>query len=132
MTLLAPAAGLAALLLIGVALLQLALASGAPWGAYAWGGEHTGTLPQRLRIGSALSAPLLLFMALVVLVRGRLIWPEAAGEMDWAVWLIALFMVINTAANRRSKSAEERRVMGPLTALIAILLVVVQLNQPPV
>jgi hypothetical protein len=37
----------------GLAVFQLLLAAGVPWGEAAWGGSHEGTLPASLRIGSA-------------------------------------------------------------------------------
>ena len=39
-----------------VAAFQVALAAGAPWGRAAWGGQHQGRLPARLRIASAVAA----------------------------------------------------------------------------
>lgn len=122
------AASAAAILLLAVAVFQLALALGAPLGAYAWGGENEGVLPRRLRIGSAISAPLLVAMAAIVLIAAGLLLPEWQAEMSWAVWMIFLFMVINTAGNFRSASRGERRVMAPLTLVIAVLLLVVQLS----
>jgi hypothetical protein len=129
-TLVALAGGAAALLLAAVSVLQAALALGAPLGAYAWGGEHDGVLPGRLRRGSAVSAPLLLAMAGIVLIRAGLILPEWRPGMDWAVWLIFLFMVVNSGANWRSKSRQERMVMTPVTVAIAALLLYVQLTAP--
>src|SRR5687768_719411 len=41
--------------LTALAVFQVALASGAPWGRYAWGGQHEGALPAPLRVGSAVS-----------------------------------------------------------------------------
>lgn len=122
------AAGLAALLLAAVAAFQAALALGAPFGAYAWGGKHDGPLPERLRFGSAISAPLLLGMAAIILVRGGIIWPTFQPAAVWAVWAIFLFMVINTVANWRSESPKERRVMTPLTLAIAVAILVLQLS----
>jgi hypothetical protein len=118
----------AALLLCAIAVFQIALALGAPLGAYAWGGEHPGVLPRRLRTGSAVSAPLLLAMAVIVATSAGLILPEWRRDLSWATWLIFLFMVINTGANWRSKSRQERRLMTPVTLVIAALLLVVQFS----
>jgi len=128
MSLVPLAAGIAALLLAGVAIFQFALALGAPLGAYAWGGRHAGALPDRLRVGSGLSALILLALAAIVLIRGGIIYPAWQGAMGVAVWVVFLFMVVNTFANLRSESVGERRVMAPLTAAIAILLGFVQIS----
>lgn len=122
------AALLAALLMFGVAIFQVALAMRAPYGAYAWGGKAKGVLPERLRRGSGLAAVLLVAMACLVLIRGGLIYPQWQPAMVVAVWMIFLLMVMNTFANLHSLSAEERRVMAPLTAAIAVLLAVLQLS----
>ena len=41
-------------ILLALAIFQLALALGAPLGRFAWGGQHR-VLPVRLRIGSAIA-----------------------------------------------------------------------------
>lgn len=52
------AAAVAIGLLAILAMLQLALALGAPLGVAAWGGGHPGILPRRLRIASAVAGVL--------------------------------------------------------------------------
>lgn len=66
-------------------------------------------------------------MAAIVLIRGGVLYPALSREMDWAVWVILAFMVMNTLVNWRSESDRERRIMTPLTLVIALLLLVVQL-----
>jgi hypothetical protein len=115
------AAVAAALLMVAVAIFQVALALGAPFGAYAWGWTHPGVLPPRLQLGSALSAPLILAMALIVLIRAGVIYPAWSEAMRWPAWIIFGFMVLNTVANSRSGSEKERRVMAPVTLVLALL-----------
>ena len=57
------AAILAAAILAGVALFQVALVLGAPWGEYTQGGSTAGSLPAGQRAVAAVSAVLLLVMA---------------------------------------------------------------------
>ncbi|SFZ81860.1 hypothetical protein SAMN02983003_0737 [Devosia enhydra] len=128
MTLAAGAALLASLLLIGLAGFHAALAMGAPWGAYAWGGQHKGALPQRLQWGSAASVPVVLGMAVVLLIRTGLLHPQLSAAMEWAVWAIFLYLVLNAVANWRSESEQERRVMGPLATGLALLVAIVAFN----
>ncbi len=122
------AAEIAAILFAGLAIFQAALALGAPLAAYAWGGAHEGVLPDRLRMGSALSAPLLVALGAMVLVRARVIYPDWSGELSIAIWVVFLFLVINTSANFRSQSARERRVMFPLALILTLLVGYVALN----
>jgi len=63
------AARLFVVLIACTILFQIALAAGVPWGEFAWGGSHPGTLPRQLRIASGASVAVLLVLAFVVLVR---------------------------------------------------------------
>lgn len=123
---LAMAALLAAILLFVFAVFHAMLALGAPLAAFAWGGQAlNGALPQRLRTGSAILSPFLVAMAALMLIRGGWIYPELAFELTWAVWAIFLFVVTQMFGALRSNSGREKRVMGPLYAIAAILCAIV-------
>ncbi len=109
----------AAVLMLGVAVLQLALALGAPLGAYAWGGRVAGVLPGPLRVGSALSSVLLLGMCVLVLRVGWMSQPTTV-EM-WSARVISGFLALNTLGNLASASPSERRVMTPITLCLTLL-----------
>ncbi len=121
------AAASAAVLLVGVAVFQAALAGGAPLGAMAWGGTREGRLPTPMRLGSAAAVIVLIFAALVVLAQaGVLSWsPVPSGALGAVTWVIAGFMVLNTLGNVASKSRAERLVFGPITAVLAVLCIIV-------
>ncbi|RUT32591.1 hypothetical protein EMQ25_05415 [Arsenicitalea aurantiaca] len=121
----AAAALLSSLLLVGLAGFQLVLALGAPYGAWAWGGRHEGALPERLRLGSALSAPLLLGMAIILGIRGGILYPQWQLAMLPAAWIVFLFLITSAFANLRSASPRERRTMGPLSLVLAGLALIV-------
>ncbi|MCP4304851.1 MAG: hypothetical protein GY788_08265 [bacterium] len=124
------AAVVAAILLGAIALFQLAVAAGAPWGDMAWGGRHDRRLPMRLRVGSAVAAAVLVMAATVVLAQGGVIsWtPVPEGALRTVTWVLAGFMVINTIGNLASASRMERRVFGPATAVLAVLIAVVAIS----
>lgn len=66
----------------GVVSFQVALAAGAPWGAYAMGGAFQGQFPPTLRIAALVQAALIAGMAAVVLSRAGLIlagWSRAGS-----------------------------------------------------
>jgi hypothetical protein len=120
------AALLAGMFLFIFALFHAALALGAPLAAYAWGGQaQPGPLPQRLRTGSTVLAPFLAAMGGLMLIRGGWIYPELAFELTWAVWAIFLFVVTQMFGALRSNSRRERRLMGPLYAVAAVLCAIV-------
>ena len=65
------AASNVAVVLLGViAIFQLGLALGAPWGKAAWGGQNPGVLPTGLRVASGLAA--VVVYPLIALVRAGL------------------------------------------------------------
>jgi hypothetical protein len=116
------AAGAAALLYGIIALFQLALALGAPWGEASWGGQHAGVLPARLRMGSALSALVWLSLGLVVLQVGGLIDPflgERAARI--VLWSATVLIGLSTAANAASRSTLEKIIWTPVAALAFLL-----------
>ena len=125
-----PAAVLAAILFVGMAAFQASLALGAPFGAHVLGGRHAGSLPNRLRLASAIATAILVGAALVVLGRaGAMGWPTGAnGLLAPATWAIAAFLVLNTLGNRASKSRLERTVFAATTAVLALLSTYVALS----
>jgi len=125
----------AALLLMGVALFQAALAVGVPWGSAAYGGGAAGAdgvLPVGLRISSAVAAVVLTIAALVILIRGGVMRVGVRSDRlaRWSAWGIVGFLVLNTLANLSSSNAVERWVLGGITLVLLILCGVVALRGP--
>src|SRR5687768_7880124 len=58
-----------AIVSLGVIAFQIALAAGAPWGAYAMGGAFPGQFPPELRVAAIVQAVLLAGLAAVMLAR---------------------------------------------------------------
>ena len=66
---------------------QVALALGAPWGAYAMGGRYPGKLPPVMRLSAALQGVLLAVLALVVLSAAGLVAPSLDAEFPSLIWV---------------------------------------------
>jgi hypothetical protein len=121
----------AAIALVGVlvilAVFQIALAAGAPLGRLAWGGQNR-VLPTRMRIGSVASVAVYAVMALVALDRSGLIdlVPDLVSGV--AMWVIFGYLVLSIVPNLLSKSPPERAVMAPVTALLAVLALLIALG----
>ena len=104
------AATVAVGLLVVVAVFQLALALGAPFGKAAWGGVHDGVLPARLRAASA-------FVGLVVYPAVIAVVLSASGVIDAdlvpgrgavTMWVLTAIFLLGAMANAVSRSRVER------------------------
>lgn len=126
-------AALAAGGLFLLAVFQVFLALGAPWGRAAWGGTHGDVLPARLRVGSAISAGVLAVGALVVLGRSGYLETESIpfGVFRWGMWALVATISFSALANFASSSRWERLLMGPVALLLALLCLVVTVAGSP-
>lgn len=104
---------------------QLALALGAPWGAYAMGGAFPGRLPKPIRAAALAQAIVLAGLALVVLLAGGVIGTGLPAGWTWVAWVPVGIAVLAVIGNAVTRSAGERRLWLPVAAvmLVASLLV---------
>ena len=100
----------AACLLLSVAVFQLALAAGAPFGRLAWGGRHEGVLPAGLRIASAIAGLVVypVVIAIVLSASGVIDADLVPGQGDEVMWFLAAFFGVGAVANAVSRSPRER------------------------
>jgi hypothetical protein len=122
-------AAIAALLYLAATLVvvgfQVALALGAPWGAYAMGGRSAGRLPPSMRLLALVQAVVLGLLALVVLGSAGLIAIGLVTEWPWLIWLVVAMAVVSVGLNATSRSPGERRLWVPVgLVLLACSLVV--------
>ncbi|HET6671863.1 MAG TPA: hypothetical protein VFG92_00670 [Agromyces sp.] len=123
-----PAAAIALCAILAIlAVFQLALIFGAPIGQFAWGGQHR-VLPMKLRIGSAVSIVIYAIIALLALDRAGLVdvVPEVVSTV--AMWVVFAYFVLGIGMNAISRSKPERYVMTPLSAVLAVLSLLVALG----
>lgn len=108
-----------------VALFQITLILGAPFGAAAFGGANAGQLPQEWRIASAVSACVWLLAALIVLARGGLaIAPLPKAVSRWGTWVVVGFLALGTVLNLASSSPWERFGWAPFALTLMILCII--------
>lgn len=112
----------------GVVLFQIALALGAPWGAYAMGGAFPGRFPPAMRVAAVVQAVLLALMAGVVLARAGLALPGWAAASAWLVWVVVAFCAVAVVLNSISRSAGERRLWVPVTLVMLASSIIVALT----
>lgn len=103
-----------------LALFQIALAFGAPFGRFAWGGRHR-VLPPRLRIGSVVSLVIYALIALIAWDRVGAIELFPSLFSDVAMWVIFAYFVLGILLNGISRSRPERFTMTPVSIVLAAL-----------
>ena len=110
------------------ALFQLAVALGAPWGAYTLGGKYPGQLPSKLRIAALAQILVMVVFALIVLFRAGLIFSELYAVGKVAIWFVVGFFVLGSLANLSTPSKGERLLWGPVNVLMLLMTIVVAVN----
>jgi len=99
---------------------QIALAAGAPWGAFAMGGAYPGQFPPALRVGAIVQAALLAGMATVVLARAGLILPGWSRVSRWLIWFVVAFAALSLLLNLITPSGGERALWAPMAFLLLV------------
>jgi hypothetical protein len=123
------AAIIAAILIAGVAIFQIALSLGAPAGYAAWGGWHEGVLPTRLRIASGFVGIVVYpVLGVYILVSAGVVeatWVPGTGKLG--MWIITGLFTIGGFANFASRSKRERY-WGLVSLAIAVCCAIVALG----
>jgi hypothetical protein len=114
------AAILYAVVMLGVVVFQIALAAGAPWGAYAMGGASPGQFPPAMRVSAIVQAVLLAGMAVVILARAGLVLPGWSRVSLWLVWFVVALTALSLILNLITPSGGERAIWAPTLALLLI------------
>ena len=107
------AATVAIVVLAALAVLQVLVALGRPYGHLVWGGQHR-ILPRRLRIGSAVSILLYAAFAAILLWQAG-VFGDAGAQM--ATWVLFAYFGVGVVLNAISRSRPER-IMGTLASAV--------------
>jgi hypothetical protein len=112
-----------------VALFQIALALGVPWGAYAYGGARTGKLPVGFRINSVVAAAVMVAISGHYLAQLGVFTPflDSAGN-SVVNWVLVAFTGLGAIANNITRSKLERAAWGIPTILMFNAALLVALN----
>ncbi|MFN8487078.1 MAG: hypothetical protein U0350_05755 [Caldilineaceae bacterium] len=108
---------------------QIALAAGAPWGAYAMGGAYPGQFPPALRVAALVQGALLGAMAAIVLARAGLILHRWTRPTRWLVWGVVAFTAVSLVLNLITPSVGERKLWAPVAAVLLVCSSVVALGK---
>ena len=103
-----------------VALFQLALALGAPWGAVAMGGAFPGVYPPAMRAVALVQVLILGGVGLVVCVRAGLVFPWWTAAARWPTWVVVALLVVGVVLNLITPSGLERLIWAPVATLLCL------------
>ncbi len=105
---------------IGLAIFQLLLALGKPYGKAAWGGKHE-ILPVPLRFASLGAILIFIILTLSILEKAHIIFViNNENFVTYAIWIFSFFFSVNTLGNFLSKSKIEKVIMTPVSLLLSI------------
>lgn len=102
----------------GVIAFQLALVSGAPWGAFTQGGGSPGVLAAPARTIAAASAVLLAGMIVIIRARAGLLQAPWATRRASLAWLVVAYCALGVIANAATPSVAERTLWFPVVAIM--------------
>jgi hypothetical protein len=114
----------------GVVAFQVALAAGAPYGAYAMGGVFPGQFPPALRIAALVQAALITVTAAVVMSHAGLVLAEWRGASRRLVWVVVAFSAVSFMLNLLTPNADERAIWAPVALLLLTSSTVVAIKGP--
>ena len=115
-------------ILAALAVLQLLLIMGLPLGRFAWGGQHD-RLSTRLRVSAGIAIVIYAAMAVIALGRADVVVVPVAGlALTISMWVVAAYLCLSVLPNLASKSVSEKRLMAPVSALLAVLAVVIAVS----
>lgn len=95
-------------------LFQVFLALGLPLGEYAWGGVYR-ELPGKLRIGSAVSALMLVIAILAVLSTSEILSVFSFSVSRIILTVYSVIFLLSIIGNLNSKNVKEKRIMIPMS-----------------
>jgi len=118
---------IACVVLGALAVLQICVAAGAPWGRLVWGGAHR-VLPRRLRVASAASVLLYAGFAAVLLSRTGFLPGGDTVVIRVLTWVLFAYFSVGIVMNAISRRRAERLTMTPVCAVLAAATLVVALS----
>jgi hypothetical protein len=110
-----------------VILFQLGLAVGMPWGSASMGGKFPGKYPPRMRIVAIINLLILTFLAIIVLSKAGLVFPQLLSVSATGIWFVVVFSGIGTIMNTITPSKIER-IWAPVAAIQLITSLIVAVS----
>lgn len=101
-----------------VAVFQLALAGGLPWGGIALAGKFPGQLPLAMRIVAFVQAVVMGSLAAVVCTRAGIVFPHWLLLSEKLCWAVVVFSALSLLMNLVTPIRWERLIWAPVAAAL--------------
>lgn len=111
-----------------VALFQLALAAGVPWGSVAMAGKFPGRFPPHMRAVAFLQTFVLIFLGTIVWTRAGIIFPQWHLASEKYIWGVVAFGVLGLIMNLITPVRLERVIWAPIAAILLISCTIVAMS----
>jgi len=113
------------LLLIILVLFQFGLTIGMPWGKASMGGKYPGKYPPKMRVVSLINIFVLSIIAVIVLIKVDIMFPQLKSFSNIAIYFIIGFFVLATILNLITPSKIERKIWLPVAFVLLVTSIIV-------
>ncbi|MEA3437302.1 MAG: hypothetical protein U9R43_12610 [Thermodesulfobacteriota bacterium] len=110
-----------------VIIFQGCLAAGVPWGEASLGGRYPGKYPPKMRVVAIINLVVLCFIAVVVLSRADLLFPQLRPLSRIGIWFVVAFFSVGTVLNTITPSKIER-IWAPVALIQLITSIIVGIS----
>jgi phosphoglycerol transferase MdoB-like AlkP superfamily enzyme len=98
-----------------------------PWGAASMGGKYPGKYPPKMRIVALVNIVVLMFLAIIVLSKAGLLFPQLLPFSKIAIWFVVVFLLLGSVMNSITPSKIER-IWAPVAFIQFITSLIVALH----
>jgi hypothetical protein len=112
-------------LVVVLVIFQLCLTFGMPWGEASMGGKFPGKYPPKMRIVSLINSLVLIFIALIVMVKADILLPQYKSLSDIAIYFVVGFSAVAVILNTITPSKIERKIWLPVAIVLLITSIIV-------
>ena len=113
------------ILSIILVLFQFGLTIGMPWGKASMGGKYPGKYPPKMRVVSLINIFVLSIIAVIVLIKADIIFPQLKSFSNIAIYFIVGFSVLATILNLITPSKIERKIWLPVAVVLLVTSIIV-------
>jgi hypothetical protein len=96
-----------------------------PWGEASMGGKFPGKYPPKMRIVSLINSLILIFIAVIVLVKADILLQQYKSISNIAIYFVVGFSAVATILNIITPSKIERKLWAPVALLLLITSIIV-------